>query len=52
MGWREFCAHLKEMNRQQEARKTNPDSWANADQDPWWQEARAKRDRENRPQGF
>jgi hypothetical protein len=46
MGWRELNAWLRAMSRQKEGRRTSPDSWAGADQDPQWVEMRRKRDAE------
>jgi hypothetical protein len=46
MGWRELQAWLGAMKRALEPRQVEPDSWAGVDQDPWWQEARRKRDAE------
>lgn len=44
MGWLEFRAWLRELNRQR-SRKSNPDTWDGADEDPNWIELRAQRRR-------
>lgn len=46
MGWLELLGWAKAMNDQQRGPETSPDSWKNSDQDPWWREQRAARDRE------
>lgn len=33
------------MNRHNQPAETAPDSWAGAEQDPWWQWAREQRDK-------
>ena len=45
MGWRELRGYVREMNRAQEAQRAQPGSWRGAEQDPHWQEMRAKRER-------
>lgn len=49
MGWREFRAWVRVLNRQlrQEHKQdtTEPDSWAGSEHDGWWEEQRRKRDR-------
>ena len=44
MGWGEFIGWLRAMKREDEAMEPSPGSWAGADQDPWWQQARRERD--------
>lgn len=44
MGWPEFLEWLRAMKREREAAEVAPDSWENAAHDPWWVEARRKRD--------
>lgn len=44
MGWGELMAWLKSMNRELEGEKVAPDSWKNADRDPWWQMVRRERE--------
>ena len=46
MGWIELLGWLKVMHRQQKGTQASPDSWAGADQDPFWTEARRKREEE------
>jgi hypothetical protein len=45
-GWRQFKGWLRELRADQErqalAHKTSPDTWAGAEHDGWWAQARAK----------
>lgn len=49
MGWREFWAWVRECRELREAKArahtADPESWDGAENDGWWAEARAKRDR-------
>jgi hypothetical protein len=38
MGWLEFKAWVRELNRQRKARTTSPDSWEGRDEDQFWVE--------------
>lgn len=46
MGWRELQHRLVELNRARKAEagqgRTEPDSWAGAENDSWWAEQRQK----------
>lgn len=46
MGWREFRAWLREMNRASDAEQgrgvSDPDSWEGSQADPFWAEQREK----------
>jgi hypothetical protein len=44
MGWVELMGWLDVMRVQTEPRTVTPESWEGASEDPWWREARAKRD--------
>ena len=48
MGKREFYAWVDQAYREieRESKGASTDSWEGADQDPWWQQARARRDKE------
>ncbi len=47
MPWGQLLAWRRELHRSIEARNrahiTDPDSWAGAQNDGWWEQARAKR---------
>lgn len=47
MSWPELTGHLKALNRRRDRQThgvvTPPDTWAGADQDPFWQPHRARR---------
>lgn len=46
MGWGELSAWLAALNRERMPAEQDPHSWKNTEHDPWWQDARAKRDAE------
>lgn len=48
MEWDVFQGWLQALKRRREAGEVSPFSWKNSESDPWWQEARAKRDAERR----
>lgn len=45
MGWRELRGWLAAMNRRVAAEHGSPESWSGTENDPGWQEMRAKRRR-------
>jgi hypothetical protein len=45
MGWLEFKAWIRELNRQRSAKTMSPDSWAGRESDPWWGEQDRERAR-------
>jgi hypothetical protein len=43
MGWLEFKAWIRELNRQRSAKEMSPDSWKGRESDPWWSAMDQKR---------
>ena len=45
MGWRLFWAWVRECRQVREGVRADTDRWQGAEQDPWWAEQRAKREK-------
>lgn len=45
MGWRQLCAFQRAMIEAKRGPEQDPNRWAGSEWDPWWQEARQKRER-------